>query len=376
MAQLCAHLIRLREMNEAVLVWSNLSSSSTRKMSIYNFMSLSTWELAKFVEVPHEFTDSILQRVQNHTTAPATKGTLVPLLTLGEIAGAQPNPKLAKKTKSLIKRKAAAPLVGPFEPGTLDGNEGTSSRASSAPPLRLGKRLGSPPNVAYDFSSSHATIQKGAFVVGSSRKARADVIRRQLDLMDMLAYSARVCDQDYDHIPEDHFATALKRTESLFSVQLSHRMNVLTALLVSYGVEMNSQNKELHSLGYVSSEEVRKLKAQLSDAKVAYVRSLDELVRTDAKLSDQALIVRDLQNDLAFESDVFNAALACVLTFSITFGVERGLRMKRIDAQFEEALQNVSNLFLGAETEFNKFVVDIPSVKFPFLAKISKASEG
>ncbi|GJR95243.1 hypothetical protein Tco_0267417 [Tanacetum coccineum] len=165
-------------------------------------------------------------------------------------------------------------------------------------------------------------------------------------------------------------------------------MNVLTALLASHSVEMNSlypalvstlekkheevqqdwnaldqENKELRSLGNASSEEVRKLRAQLAEAEAVAARSSDELARTDAKLSDQALVVRDLQNELSLErsevscfvgsgidclarkflsNDEFNATLARILTFSITSGVERGLWMGRTDAQFEEASRNDS----------------------------------
>ncbi|GJX82019.1 hypothetical protein Tco_0331500 [Tanacetum coccineum] len=523
--RLCARLIKLREINEAVLVRSGLSSvwfnqkrdpvfrmkNDNSEMSIYDFMTLSTWENAK--------------------------GTPILLPTLDEIAAAQPYPKLAKKSKAPIKRKVVAPLVGPFEPdqpkkkridlfmddyctfleGTLDGNEGTSSRAASAPPCDLVRDLVLLLMLFVLLLLVMPLFRKvSAFVAGSSGKAGADVIRRQLDPMDVLARSARVRDQDYDQILEDDFATAslgeeidltlfpiapgpyvmsylyvdvkggvspeytsqewdgphalednilckeifkdldvcrgaldqtitpaeLKRTESLSQVHLSNRMNVLTALLVSHGVEMNSRyaalaasnarlrDKVKRKVGYLSElrskvsilekklkKEVRKLKAQLAEAKVVAARSSDELARTDAKLSDQALIVRDLQNVLSHErsksheyrdaataaehrfndfmsevarfassgieclvrkfmsNDEFNAALARVLTFSITSEVGRGLRMGRIDAQFEEASQNVSTFFLGAETEFNKAVVDLLSAKFHFLAKITEVSK-
>ncbi|GKC28465.1 hypothetical protein Tco_1035759, partial [Tanacetum coccineum] len=216
----------------------------------------------------------------------------------------------------------------------------------------------------------------------------------------------------------------LKRTESLSQVHLSNQMNVLTALLVSHGVEMNSRyaalaasnarlrDKVKRKVGYLSElrsevsilekklkKEVRKLKAQLAEAKVVAARSSDELAHTDAKSKsheyrDAATAAEhrfdDFMSKVAcfagsgieclvrkfMSNDEFNAALARVLTFSITSGMGRGLRMGRIDAQFEEASQNVSNFFLGAETEFNKAVVDLPSAKFPFLAKITEVSKG
>ncbi|GKD02307.1 hypothetical protein Tco_1177281, partial [Tanacetum coccineum] len=365
-------------------------------IGIYDFMTLPTWENAK--------------------------GTTISLPTPDEIDVAQPDPKLAKKSKALIKQKGVAPLVGPSEPnqprkkrlrkrasearssapvmeqaenvegadlsvddyctfleGTLDRDKGTSSRAASAP-------------------SFHGIVQKGAFVAGSSGKAEVDVIRRQLDPMDVLAQSALVRDQDYDQIPEDDFATAslgeeidltlfprapgpyvmsnlyadaeggvspeytrqewdgphalednilykeifkdpdvcrralnwtitpaeLKRTKSLSPMQLSNQMNVFTALLVSHGVEMNSRYVALvasnahlrmkvkRKVGYLSElrYEVSILEKKLEKVKQDWnaldqenkeLRSLDELARTNANLSDQTLIVRDLQNNLALE---------------------------------------------------------------------------
>ncbi|GJZ30906.1 hypothetical protein Tco_0575953 [Tanacetum coccineum] len=227
----------------------------------------------------------------------------------------------------------------------------------------------------------------------------------------------------------------LKRTESLLSSELSNWMNVLTALLASYRTKMNScytalvaskvrsreklkrkENRKLRSFGDVSSEDFRKLKVQLAKAKAAAARSSDELAKTDAKLSDQALVMRDLQNDLALEksksqeyrdavviaerrfdglkdevthfvssgvvclvrrllsSDEFNSTLARVLYLGITLGVERGLLMGRTDAAFEEVAQYVSNFFVGAQAEFDKAVAAFPSTNYHFLSKIVRSA--
>ncbi|GJW25963.1 hypothetical protein Tco_0039774 [Tanacetum coccineum] len=97
------------------------------------------------------------------------------------------------------------------------------------------------------------------------------------------------------------------------------------------------------------------LREQLAKAEAAGGKSADELVCTDTKLSDQALAIRDLESKLVLEEsesrkyrdmvvaakqrDEFNATLAHILSLSITFGVERGLRMRRTEAEFEEAYQ-------------------------------------
>ncbi|GKC92483.1 hypothetical protein Tco_1157925 [Tanacetum coccineum] len=186
-------------------------------------------------------------------------------------------------------------------------------------------------------------------------------------------------------------------------LDLSNRMNVLTALLASYGTEMNSRNtafvaskarlreklknkvqcisklrSEISTLEEKYDKEFKRLEVHLADAEFTVARSLDELAWTDAKLSDQALVVRVLQNDLRGEvtdfvgsgveslvhrllsSDEFNSALARVAYLGITSGVERGLCMGRTDAGFEEAAQNVSNFFVGTEAEFNKTIDKLP----------------
>nr|GEX31885.1 hypothetical protein [Tanacetum cinerariifolium] len=62
-----------------------------------------------------------------------------------------------------------------------------------------------------------------------------------------------------------------------------------------------------------------------------------------------------------------------LISLGITFGFERGLRMGRTDAEFEEASQNVSNFFLRAQAQFDEAISALPSTHFPFLTKISKA---
>ncbi|GKF03660.1 hypothetical protein Tco_0030583, partial [Tanacetum coccineum] len=125
----------------------------------------------------------------------------------------------------------------------------------------------------------------------------------------------------------------------------------------------------------------------------------------------QAFVVRDLHNQLALEnaksqgykdivdglreevtrfvgsgveslvqkllsSDEFYAFLAHVASLGINYGVERGLRMGRTDAEFEVAAQKVSNFHIGAKADFDKALVDFPTTPFPFLGKIVAAVGG
>ncbi|GKA05021.1 hypothetical protein Tco_0684141, partial [Tanacetum coccineum] len=176
---------------------------------------------------------------------------------------------------------------------------------------------------------------------------------------------------------------------------------------------LDQENKELCSQRDAASKEVKKLQlqSQLIDAKAASAVLTEKLTRTDAKLSEQALTVRDLQNELALEksksqgykdvmdglreevaqfvgsgmegvirkllsSDEFHAALTCVASLSINYGVDRGLHMGRTDVEFEAAVQKVSNFHAGVKADFDKALVDFPTIPFPFLNKIVAASGG
>ncbi|GKE61111.1 hypothetical protein Tco_1511478, partial [Tanacetum coccineum] len=86
-----------------------------------------------------------------------------------------------------------------------------------------------------------------------------------------------------------------KRTESFLPLELSNRFNVLSSLLVSHGAELNSRYTD------AASDKMKELHTELTDARVASIGLLEELSQTDAKLSDKALVVRDLQNQLILE---------------------------------------------------------------------------
>nr|GEX56580.1 hypothetical protein [Tanacetum cinerariifolium] len=270
---------------------------------------------------------------------------------------------------------------------SLERDEDTSSRAIFAPTSRLNKKLGSPPphlshvassnpshvgtsDTARASSSGHGVIQKSTVATGSSRKAETKVIPRQVYPLDLLARGAIARDQQYGHILEDHFATASLGEEIDLTLFLLLMFPMLCPIHLM--VDLRSPND-------VSSKKVRKLKGQLAEAEAAAAKASNELARIDEKLSDQALAVRDLQNDLALKrwksqeskdaaagvehrfhdlrskvtrfsgsgidcivckllsSDKFNATLARILTFSVTSGVERESRMGHIDAKFEVA---------------------------------------
>nr|GEU97664.1 hypothetical protein [Tanacetum cinerariifolium] len=401
---LCAHLTRLHEINEAVLVRSRLSFA---------------WFNQKC--------DMVLEGkmiIMNYTTAPAVESTPIPLPTPKELVVGQPNPKPAKKSKALVKQKASTSLMGHFEVVQPKGLAPPYlSHATFSDPSHVGTS-----SVANASSFDHADVRKGDVVIDVVGKACAKVIRQQLDPMNVLDQSAL---SHSDQIPNDEFSTAtlgeeidlmlfpldlgpncmsylfpdsegsdplkytreewdgphaseanilskdifkdpnvfkraldrtitladLKRTESLLPLQLFNRMSVLTSLFVVSNTRLREKIKR--KLGYLTElhseisdlgekhEKVKRIDGQLIEAEVAAARLADELARIDTKLSYQALV------------DEFNATLARILSLGITFGVEKGLRMRRTDAEFEEASPNVSNFFRRAEAEFNKEMASV-----------------
>ncbi|GKE86374.1 hypothetical protein Tco_1560116, partial [Tanacetum coccineum] len=365
---------------------------------------------AKIVEESHHLSLPLLERVPSHTTAPTTEGAIIPLPTPDEIAASLPDSRLFKNAPELDQAEGTdeadlADLYAEIE-DRLESDKCISMRVVPAPTPRLSKRLGAPPSIAVVSASEPSHVGTSApastsgcslslrGAVASSRvgKSGAEVMQRQIDPLDCLDRSALVRDAEYDQIPDDDFGIAtrveeidltlfplahgpitclthmkdlevckkaldqtitpaeLRRIESLLPLELSNRMNVISALLVSHGYELNScytnlvsskallqeklnqkkgdvrllrsevtslddklkklqgdydalgqENRELCSQRDAASEDVKKLQSQLTDAKAAFSVLTEELTRTNAKLSKQALTVRDLQNELSLE---------------------------------------------------------------------------
>ncbi|GJR07598.1 hypothetical protein Tco_0790250 [Tanacetum coccineum] len=147
---------------------------------------------------------------------------------------------------------------------------------------------------------------------------------------------------------------------------------------------LGQENRELCFQIDVATGGVKKLQSQLTDAKAASKGLMEGLTRTDAKLSEQALAVRDLHNELALEKSKYQGykdamdGLREEVTQFVYSGVEgvRGLRMGRTDVEFEAAVLKVSNFYVGTRANFDKALVDFPTIPFPFLSKFVAASGG
>ncbi|GJU16794.1 hypothetical protein Tco_1144760 [Tanacetum coccineum] len=319
-------------------------------------------------------------------------------------------------------------------------------------------------------TSGHDFAQKGSATGGFVGKPGAEDVRHCLDPLDTLARSALARDSEYDQLSEDDFSTASRVEDTdltLFPLALGpyvipypfssnpyppysrqqwdgphapednilakeifkdpnlvDHVNVLSTLLVSHRTELNNRYSYLVNRKSRTQKKldrktkyVNELRSEVPtlDEKLEKVqgdcRLSDELAQTDVKLANYALVVRDLQNELALErsksqeykdvaegfrtkitqfvgsgveclvrrllsSDEFNAALALVVSLGIAFSVERGIRMGRTDTEFEVAARNVSNFSIGVEAEFNKSLDAFPSIQFPFLGKVASAAEG
>nr|GEU88614.1 hypothetical protein [Tanacetum cinerariifolium] len=433
--RLSARLIYLREMREEVLV----------QISIHDFMTLPSWGDAKVVEESHHLSSSLLDRVSLHTTTLATKGAMIMLPTEDEIDASLSDPRLAKKSKGLLQvRVLAASDTTPessrqlkrrklrkraSKPGSSAPNLGQTEvhASTSGRSLSLGVACGILSSVVsghagnFKAEDDFGTVTHGEEIeltlfpfapglyhmpypyegVSSPLYTKEEWDRPHASESNILCKDifkdSDVCRKALDQTitPAD-----LRRTESLLPLELSNRVNFLSALLKKADVrllrlEVTSLDNKLEKLqrGY--------------DA----LGLTEELIRTDAKLSEQGLTVRDLQNKLALErsksqgyknstdelraevaqfigsgveglvrrllsSDEFHTALAHVASLGINYGVERGLHMRRTDADFKMVVQKVSNFQVGAKADFDKALVDFPTTPFPFHGKVVAATGG
>nr|GEV97124.1 hypothetical protein [Tanacetum cinerariifolium] len=322
---------------------------------------------------------------------------------------------------------------------SLKRDEGISTRVISAPTRRLRKRFDAPSSITVvsAFEPSYVGTRPLLLllvvvfllevycVVASGRvgKFEVEVIRRQMDPLDCLARSALAHDAEYDQIMDDDFGTATCGEEidlTLFplspgpyhmpypyegvssplytkeeydgphvpksnilckdifkdlELELSNRVNVLSALLVSHGYELNSRYTNLVSSKALLQEKLNQKKGDdrllrskvtsLDDKLEKLKGDYDALGQEDRELCSQRDVAyEDVKKLQLFTSDDFHAALARVASLNINYGVERGLRMGRIDVEFEAAVQKVSNFHAGAKANFDKALVDFPTTPF------------
>ncbi|GJV72169.1 hypothetical protein Tco_1492164 [Tanacetum coccineum] len=446
MQRLCARLICLREMRGRI--------DDNAEISMYDFMTLPSWSDAKIVEESHHLSLPLLELVPSHTTTPALEGAIIPLPTLDEIAASLPDSRLVKNAIELDHAEGSdeadlADLCAEIE-DSLERDEAVSMRVVLALTPRLGKRLGAPPFIVVTSvsdpshvetlapaSTSGRSLSLGGVVaggrVGKSGAQMGEVMRRQMDPLDCLARSALAHDAEYDHIPDDDCGTAtrgeeidltlfplalgpyhmpyqyegvssplkaldqtitpaeLRRTESLLPLELSNRVNVLSALLVSHGYELNSRYANLVSSKAHLQEKFDKKKGDVKllrsevtslDSKLENLqRGYDTLGQENRELHSK----RDAsskENELVLEkskSQEYKDAMDGLreeVTQFVGSGVESLVRKLLSSDEFHAALARVASLGINYGTDFDKALDDFPTTPFPFLSKIFAASEG
>ncbi|GJY95533.1 hypothetical protein Tco_0511894 [Tanacetum coccineum] len=148
--QLKAHIFKLRDIPEGVLVRSGLSRvwcnpicdpvlrrSNNTVMSIYDFLCMPSLDKATIREEPHRLDTCILGRVADRTTSPAPAGTAIPRASLEEITVTRPDHKVVTKADHAAKRKAS---TGPKISTNAAKKTRSSKKGSGAGSSRLAAR--------------------------------------------------------------------------------------------------------------------------------------------------------------------------------------------------------------------------------------------
>ncbi|GKD98438.1 hypothetical protein Tco_1382335 [Tanacetum coccineum] len=115
-----AHIVKLRDILEGVLVRSGLSRvwrnpmcdpvlrrSDNTVMSIHDFLCMPSLEKATVQEEPHQLGTSILGRVADRTTPPALAGTAIPRASPEEIVVTRPDHNVVTKADHAAKQKTS-----------------------------------------------------------------------------------------------------------------------------------------------------------------------------------------------------------------------------------------------------------------------------
>ncbi|GKB61257.1 hypothetical protein Tco_0917443, partial [Tanacetum coccineum] len=118
--QLKAHIVKLHDISEGVLVQSRFSRvwhnpmcdpvvrrSDNTIMSIYDFLCMPSLDKVTVREEPHGLDTSTLGRVTDRTTSPAPTGNTIPRASPEEIAVSRPDRKVITKADHAAKRKAS-----------------------------------------------------------------------------------------------------------------------------------------------------------------------------------------------------------------------------------------------------------------------------
>nr|GEY10610.1 hypothetical protein [Tanacetum cinerariifolium] len=154
----------------------------------------------------------------------------------------------------------------------------------------------------------------------------------------------------------------LRRTDSLLLLELSSRVNVLNALLVSYGYELNSRYTDLVASRVLLQEKLDRKKGnvKLLHSKVTSLDNKLEKVRRDCDALGQENRELRSQMDVDYEEGYKNAVdeLKKEVTQFIDSGVEALVRRLLSSDEFHAALVHVASLAGGALSKVTQILLD------------------
>ncbi|GKA28991.1 hypothetical protein Tco_0715236 [Tanacetum coccineum] len=124
---------------------------------------------------------------------------------------------------------------------------------------------------------------------------------------------------------------------------------------------LGQENRELRSQKDATSDKVKELQAELTDARVANIDSQNQLALEKDKIQGYKDAVDGLREEVAR---------------FVGSGVESLVRKLLSSDEFHATLTHIASLGINYGADFDKALVDFPTTPFPFLGKLAAASAG
>ncbi|GJS31305.1 hypothetical protein Tco_0491925 [Tanacetum coccineum] len=164
----------------------------------------------------------------------------------------------------------------------------------------------------------------------------------------------------------DRFPTPAEthRLRELSSVELSDWMSVL-------------------QLCPSDAQTIKKQRADLKQQNESTVRANEEVSRNErdtlamekAKIEEELVGTKSQLELRERQAEEIQDSIALPPSFTISVGVERGLRMDRTDEEFRGLSQKVAGFIPDAKEKFDRVIAAFPDTTFPFLDKVSQHSQ-
>ncbi|GKC51094.1 hypothetical protein Tco_1073839, partial [Tanacetum coccineum] len=409
--QLKAHIVKLRDILEGVLVQSGLSRvwrnpmcdpmlrhSDNTVMSIHDFLCMPSLEKATVREEPHELGTSILGRVADRTTPPAPAGTAIPRASLEEIVITRPD--LSGASSSGL---AADDGVEHTDDGTLDddGQRNGSEFAMEKEVKTHAELSGGARRTTRASSYASHGVSEDASSPAQEAVAAPDTQPLGTDAgADEIASDGNV-DSYFDARVSNNAGDVLERDLLSF---IPGPYYIPHPLVEGSGSESPPYNKddweEIHGVNHgLRQKELYKdpkvcrtaLDRFPTPAETHRLRELSLVELSDwmsvlqCQLITHGSILNARYNHFLknverltkrfLKSSKFNRAFAGVLNTAISVRVERGLRMDRTDEEFRGLSQKVAGFIPNAKEKFDRVIAAFPDITFPFLDKVSQHSQ-